>query len=113
MPDFTISWSQLKIFLNDYESVPWDALKYMAAEANYGGRVTDPMDRRLITTILKTFYTPEILKDDYRLSESGVYFAPPSGPLSSYIEYIGNLPINDETDIFGMHANAAISSEII
>lgn len=30
----------------------------MAAEANYGGRVTDPMDRRLIKIILKTFYNP-------------------------------------------------------
>lgn len=29
----------------------------MAAEANYGGRVTDPMDRRLIKIILQRFYS--------------------------------------------------------
>jgi dynein heavy chain len=29
----------------------------MVAEANYGGRVTDPHDRRLIKIILKQFYS--------------------------------------------------------
>jgi len=33
----------------------------MVAEANYGGRVTDDKDRRLIKVILQTFYTPKIL----------------------------------------------------
>lgn len=28
----------------------------MVAEANYGGRVTDPMDRRAIKIILSDFY---------------------------------------------------------
>jgi len=67
------------MFLKEYEDIPWDALKYMAAEANYGGRVTDPMDRRLINTLLLTFYNTNILKDDYKYSPSGVYFSPPLG----------------------------------
>lgn len=60
----------------------------MVAEANYGGRVTDPMDRRAINYILQDFYSPELLKDGYKFSESGKYYVPPDGPLSSYIEYI-------------------------
>lgn len=59
--DFTISFSQLKMFLNEQEEIPWDALNYMVAEANYGGRVTDPKDRRLIKILLKNFYTEDIL----------------------------------------------------
>lgn len=39
--DFMICDSLLIVLLNEYESVPWKALKYMIAEANYGGRVTD------------------------------------------------------------------------
>ena len=45
------------MFLNEYEQIQYEALNYMAAEANYGGRVTDPMDRRLIKIILKKFYS--------------------------------------------------------
>lgn len=48
----------------------------MVAEANYGGRVTDDKDRRLIKTILLDFYTENILDDNYKFSESGIYFAP-------------------------------------
>jgi dynein heavy chain len=59
--DFTISYSQLKMFLNEFKEIPWSAMNYMVAEANYGGRVTDPMDRRLINILLKTYYTPQIL----------------------------------------------------
>jgi dynein heavy chain len=39
----------------------------MVAEANYGGRVTDPKDRRLIKIILRDFYTPKILEEDYKV----------------------------------------------
>ena len=41
--------------LKDFEDIPWESLTYSIAEANYGGRVTDPRDRRLIKVILKTF----------------------------------------------------------
>jgi dynein heavy chain len=70
------------MFLEHYEVIPWDALRYMVAEANYGGRVTDPNDRTCIEVILKDFYTPEILKDNYRFSTSGKYYAPECGSLA-------------------------------
>lgn len=79
--DFNISYSQLKMFLDEYEQIPWEALNYMVAEANYGGRVTDPMDRRLIKIILQDFYDQRILDDEYKFSPSGIYFAPKFGNL--------------------------------
>lgn len=76
------------MFLNEYEEIPFEALNYMVAEANYGGRVTDPKDRRLIKILLKTFYRPAILHDNYSFSPSGTYYAPSDGPIESYKEYI-------------------------
>lgn len=56
--DLAISQAQLMMFLNHFEVIPYDALRYMVAEANYGGRVTDPNDRVCINIILEDFYNP-------------------------------------------------------
>lgn len=84
----------------------------MVSEANYGGRVTDPKDRRCINVLLQDYYTPEILNDSYKLSPSGKYYAP-TGGLEDYIEYIKEtMPLNDMTEIFGLHDNADITAAI-
>ena len=56
----------------------------MVAEANYGGRVTDPMDRRLIKIILSDFYSKTTLKDGHKFSQSGIYKVPKEGNLDEY-----------------------------
>jgi dynein heavy chain len=65
----------LKLFL-EAEEIPWDALTFITGDINYGGRVTDDLDRRLLLTTLKVFCAPEVLKDDYKFSPSGIYYAP-------------------------------------
>jgi dynein heavy chain len=61
VPDLEISKLQLIQFLNHYEGIPFEALRYMVAEANYGGRVTDIHDRRTITTILTDYYNENVV----------------------------------------------------
>ncbi|CAG9332270.1 unnamed protein product [Blepharisma stoltei] len=113
MSDLSISFYQLRMFLNEYELIPWDALKYMVAEANYGGRVTDVWDRRTINTILEDFYTENILKDKYCINECDVYQIPPEGNVDSYLNYIEeNVPHYDQTQVFGLHDNASITKSI-
>lgn len=41
------------MFLNEESGdIPFEALTYLTAECNYGGRVTDDKDRRLIVNYL-------------------------------------------------------------
>lgn len=61
--DLRISCRQLKIYIDNMsaDKIPFDALRYLIAECNYGGRVTDQNDRRLLISILNNFYNREVL----------------------------------------------------
>ena len=110
--DRQISASQLHMFLEDFKEVPYKALNYMVAEANYGGRVTDANDRNTIIAILKDFYTVDILNEGYKFSPSGVYYAPAPTTRDGYIDYIRKLPINEATEVFSLHSNADLTALI-
>ena len=85
---------QLKMLLDEYDVVPYKVLNYLGAEINYGGRVTDDKDLRLIKTILSKYITPQVFKQDYFFSASGTYYVPPAMEISDYLNYIQNLPLN-------------------
>jgi len=52
------------MFMNDYDELPLEALTYLTGECNYGGRVTDDKDRRLLISLLSIFYTKEVVDDE-------------------------------------------------
>ncbi len=63
--------------------------------------------------ILEDFYTPDILNEGFKISGVDKYEVPVEGPLSSYITFIREeLPLNDDTSVFGLHENADITSAI-
>jgi dynein heavy chain len=97
------------MFINEYEKVPFKAILYLTGECNFGGRVTDKKDRRLITTIIQDYYNENVFDDLYRYSESGLYFAPATGDYDSYLQYIDSLPSRPDPEVYGFHQNADIT----
>jgi dynein heavy chain len=82
---------------------------YVTGHINYGGRVTDDWDRVCLISILKKYYTADILDDSYQLSQSGIYQVPQEGTLQSFKDYIATLPLIDQPEVFGLHENANIT----
>ncbi|XP_042293782.1 dynein axonemal heavy chain 3 [Sceloporus undulatus] len=110
--DLRISMRQIQMFLNEYEETPFEALTYLTGECNYGGRVTDDKDRRLLLSLLSIVYCKELeTEENYRLSPSGEYYIPPCGTYQSYIDYLRSLPISTHPDVFGLHENADITKD--
>uniref|UniRef100_A0A8D1JV51 Dynein axonemal heavy chain 12 n=1 Tax=Sus scrofa TaxID=9823 RepID=A0A8D1JV51_PIG len=111
--DLRISIRQLQLFINEYDTIPFEAISYLTGECNYGGRVTDDWDRRLLLTMLADFYNPHIIENShYKFSPSGNYFAPPKGTYNDYIEFIKKLPFIQHPEIFGLHENVDISKDL-
>ena len=49
-------------------------VRYLAADCNYGGRVFDSFDRRLLKNLLKRRFNVDLCREQtYQLSESGMY----------------------------------------
>ncbi|XP_053995911.1 dynein axonemal heavy chain 7-like isoform X3 [Hylaeus anthracinus] len=108
--DLRISVLQLHLFLDEYEHVRFDALKYLTGECNYGGRVTDDWDRRTLNTILSKFYCEKLLTDKlyYFDDTSNVYYCPNVREHEAFMEYTRDLPLITEPSVFGMNENADI-----
>jgi len=106
--DIQTSWQMLKLFLDEQEEIPWEALVFITGHINYGGRVTDDWDRRCLLTTLQKYYCIDALEDGYLFSDSGSYFAPPFGNIESYRTYIDTLPLHENPEVFGLHDNANI-----
>lgn len=80
-----VSDDLLKTYLDSYQQTPWAALRYLVAEANYGGRVTDELDRRVLNSYMNNFYTEEALSvPDYALSPLPEYHIPQTSTIQGF-----------------------------
>lgn len=62
--DLRISLTQLKMYLKQTGNIPFEGHSYLTGECNYGGRVTDDKDRRLLMTMLSLIYNENAVLQD-------------------------------------------------
>lgn len=96
------------MYLNEQPVVPYKTLNYLIADINYGGRVTDDKDVRLITALLLSYLNEKVMEGNYQFSRSGIYHTPIELDLDSVKEYVSGLPLEDDPEIYGLHKNANI-----
>lgn len=76
---------RLNVFWSDFH------FNLSPGECNYGGRVTDDKDRRLLMSLLSIFYSRDLIeKDHYELCEGGLYYVPAHSPYEVVLPF--NLP---------------------
>eukprot|EP00818_Percolomonas_sp_WS_P004783 CAMPEP_0117442044 /NCGR_PEP_ID=MMETSP0759-20121206/3945_1 /TAXON_ID=63605 /ORGANISM="Percolomonas cosmopolitus, Strain WS" /LENGTH=4215 /DNA_ID=CAMNT_0005233913 /DNA_START=112 /DNA_END=12759 /DNA_ORIENTATION=- len=108
--DLEASMKSLRLYIENHDDTPWQALRYIIGVINYGGRVTDFLDLRCLQTILERFFAQDIFNDDYFFTENKKYHAPLTGAsLEETQQYISQLPAYEEPEVFGLHPNANVT----
>jgi dynein heavy chain len=108
--DLKTAVMQLRLYLEEQESTPFDTLNVMVGDVTYGGRITDKQDKVTNKCILKNYFLPEALVEGYSMSESNAYIMPSGdATLSDIRKLITTLPDVEQPEVFGMHANASIT----
>merc|ERR1712139_245202 len=105
--DLSVCKTQLMDFVNQYDLVPYKVLNFLGAAINYGGRVTDDKDKRLISAILKVYICEELVTKgpNYKFSTSGTYYCPQVETCDEFIGYLRTLPLTPSPEVFGLHEN--------
>ncbi|KAJ7552868.1 hypothetical protein O6H91_06G073600 [Diphasiastrum complanatum] len=110
--DLSVCQTQVRMFLNEYEEIPYKVIRFLCGEINYGGRVTDDKDRRLMNNLLLKFINSQIITEPrYNFSESGIFNIPEVNTVSGFLNYIRELPLAPKPEIFGLHENADITCD--
>lgn len=107
--DLKTGIQQLKLYIEEQNEIPLETLNVIIADVTYGGRITDVWDKRTNSSLMRKFFCEDILDDAYRFDSTGDFFAPPVGSLADTSAFVGNFPLSDPPQTFGLHANANIT----
>jgi dynein heavy chain len=107
--------------------IPWPAIQSLIADCNYGGRITDNMDRRLIGVYAKEIFNDNLVSAErwkpnntdenmnymYPFDETAFKHPDPTQvftPSFFYEELMAKMNDLDPPEVYGQYINAEISS---
>merc|ERR1719284_2171100 len=92
--------------------ISWVTVQYMVAEAQYGGRITDDLDRELFNTYAAKWLCEDVFKPSFAFNNyaSDYNYKIPDGlEIQNFRDAIDTLPTVDSPLIFGLHPNADLT----
>merc|ERR1711959_459078 len=93
-------------------ALSWPTLQYMVSEAQYGGKITDDMDKRLFKTYALNWLCPRLLDNSFTynpdapivpIPDNFEYTCPDFPDLSKYKSFCSTFPEIDSPEVFGLH----------
>ncbi|XP_045484350.1 dynein axonemal heavy chain 8 [Pieris rapae] len=89
------------------QSVSWTTVRYMISAVQYGGRVTDDYDNRLLGTFTRVWFADQLFDEDFQFYKS--YGIMKFKNIPEYIEEIDKMKTVDPPQAYGLHTNADIT----
>jgi dynein heavy chain len=102
-------------------SISWPTLQYMVCEAQYGGKITDTLDRRLFKTYTQVWLNSGTCQEGFsfnpkapiaKIPNNFVYKVENFESIGLYHAYLKSFPEIDSPEIFGLHPNADLTFRV-
>ncbi|RHY37518.1 hypothetical protein DYB25_000117 [Aphanomyces astaci] len=101
--------------------ISWPTLQYMVSEVQYGGKITDNLDRRMFNYYCEWCVQSEACNPSFsynpgepilRIPNDFNYRIPVAETIDDYRNFCHSLPDVDSPEIFGLHPNADLTYRV-
>ncbi|XP_013102946.2 dynein axonemal heavy chain 8 [Stomoxys calcitrans] len=89
------------------KGISWNTVRYMLGEVQYGGRVTDDYDKRLLNTFGRVWFHDQLFAEAFEFFKG--YKILSFKEQQAYLMAIEELPNIDSPQVYGFHPNAEIT----
>ncbi|GBP33370.1 Dynein heavy chain 8, axonemal [Eumeta japonica] len=88
-------------------NVSWTTVRYMVSEVQYGGRVTDDYDTRLLITFCRVWFSDALFTGEFQFFKG--YRILKFKNIPEYLDEFEKMKTVDPPQVYGLHSNADIT----
>jgi len=93
--------------MEEKHQVPFEALQHLIGTINYGGRITDSMDARVLQSLISKYFDHSVLHEGVLFQQLGYTSKPPeNATLHWYQKELSHLPADESPSLLGLHPNS-------